>query len=144
MDAHGLLNVKVDTAFILGHSVYQPSDKTLPPAVKSGFEIMRVASSPSSGSDAAAASPVAAEGSSSAAQGSGDTASPPPSSFRFLTSSVDLNNRVSKMLNSMIQFDMAAYSDKFKSQAVKNWSSMDKWLQDLRNAVSNPKNGEQS
>lgn len=27
MDAHGLLNVKVDTAFILGHSVYQPSDK---------------------------------------------------------------------------------------------------------------------
>ncbi|KAG2440698.1 hypothetical protein HXX76_003556 [Chlamydomonas incerta] len=146
LDAHGLTpGDKVDTAFILGHSVYQPSDKTLPPAVKSGFEFMRVAPVPATATaSTTASSEVVTEGSSGAAQGSGDAASPPPPSFRFLTSSVDLNNRVSKMLNSMVQFDTVAYTDKFKNQAVKNWASMEKWLQDLRNAVSNSKSGEQA
>ncbi|KAG2441955.1 hypothetical protein HYH02_009749 [Chlamydomonas schloesseri] len=101
---------------------------------------MRVAAAPSSTVDATSASSAQAQGGAGAQQGSGDL----ESSFRFLTSSVDFNNRVSKMVNSMVQFDMAAYSDKFKNQAVKNWASMEKWLQDLRNAVSNSKNGEQA
>lgn len=58
------------------------------------------------------------------------------SGFRILTSSVDTNARLNKTWSSIMDFDPQQYTHKFESQAHDNIESMQKWLRDLKTAMS--------
>ncbi|KXZ43030.1 hypothetical protein GPECTOR_106g124 [Gonium pectorale] len=143
----------VSWAFVLGHSVSSlssASDKALPPGCVTGLEFVRFGKVPDAVGQGSAASTSPSQPADDAQQAPGPSTNSASSrvwsslssftsGFRILTSSDDVNSRVGKTWDGLVNFDAARYSEKFQKKAMDNYAAMSKWLKQLRDAVSGPK-----